>query len=472
MARIFQVVLGIGLVAAVIGGFIWYRSTQAENDDPSVEILDEVILSTTDLSVTVNATGTIEPLRSVDLNFEIAAPVEEILVEEGQSVRDGDVLANLEADDLRAALREAEIALELQEIAYALLVAPPTEVDLAVAEAAVQAARSQVYASARGPSENELEIARLQAEQARNQLWQSQLNRDLTYGGLQPEFWPGGRAGQIQTESQVAQAEVGVDVADAQYSSVLTEGPALGPLSSAQASLVRSQVALDRLVDGPDEVDQLRAEISLDQARVSMDQAQVALDRASLEAPFDGVVAQQNLRLGELPPQGLAGPAIQMLNTDAFIVDLAIDENDVVEVEVGQTVSLRLDALPEAEITGQITRLAIVPDLDGQTTIYRARVTLDPTLEPIRVGMSTTATIVTRELEGVLSLRNQFIRIEGNSQQAFVTIQNEDGDFEEVPVELGLRSETETQIVSGLDEGQRVVRLPRESGGLDDIPSS
>ncbi len=179
----------------------------------------------------------------------------------------------------------------------------------------------------------------------------------------------------------------------------------------------------------------------------------------TLVAPFDGVIANSNVIVGELPP---ASGAIEMIDDSEFYIDLAIDETEIADVQVGQPVSLTLDALPEASITGTISRVAQTPTRIGQVVTYVARVTLDPTMEPIRVGMNTTATIQVQQLADVLTVRNRFIRIDRATQQAYVTIQHEDGHFEEVEVELGLRNETTSQIVSGLSAGQRVVLLPRE----------
>ena len=62
-----------------------------------LQILDEYEVVPAGFREEVTATGAIEPARSVDLNFELSAPVEEIMVQEGDSVRRGDLLARLES---------------------------------------------------------------------------------------------------------------------------------------------------------------------------------------------------------------------------------------------------------------------------------------------------------------------------------------------------------------------------------------
>jgi multidrug efflux pump subunit AcrA (membrane-fusion protein) len=77
--------------------------------------------------------------------------------------------------------------------------------------------------------------------------------------------------------------------------------------------------------------------------------------------------------------------------------------------------------------------------------------------------MNATARIIVSELNNVLTLENRFIRIDRTTQQAFVTVAREDGTFEEIPVTLGLRNDTTSQILSGLDDEQRVVLVPRNA---------
>ncbi len=454
------------LAAVVVVVALVPVQVMAQDDVGSVIDQAEVRLGT--FSVTVTATGTVSPVRSVGLNFQGSAPVQEVFVQEGDTVQEGEMIAMLDADDLRAALREAEIALELQELAYEVLVADPRAEDIVAAEAAVIAAEANVDAAGFGPSREQIEIARVNAELARNQLWQTQLRRDNLFN-LQPEF-RGGRSNMIQTEAGVEQAEFGVDVADANIEATIRSGGGLAAIGGAEAQLVRSQVALDQLLRGPDEVDLLTFEIRLDEARLAVEQARVAIETAELEAPFTGVISESNLTVGELPPAGR--PAVELVDNSSFFVDLSIDENDVVDVQLGQSVSLRLDALPETEVTGTITRLSILPDPTSTVVVYRARVELDSVEGgQVRVGMSTTATIVTRELNDVLVLPNRFIRIDRETEQAFVTVAvaGVENQFREVPVVLGERDNEQSEIVGGLDVGQTVVQVPRDAPGVEVI---
>lgn len=490
MRRWLRVLLIAGLVLVVLVGVVraMQERRQEQTAQQSANVLDETTVEPRSLRVTISATGAVIPKRQLPLTFQTPGLVSEIMVEEGQAVSAGDTLARLDTSELETAVRNVEIAMELQQIAYNALTSPAREVDVAAAQAALAAAQAQASAASTGATPQQEEIARLQAEMARNQLWQAQLQAGLATNPpsvplpdvrnfLPPELEvpdeiieringrlaalvpqvPGADPQSFQPGLQ--QAEFGVQIADAQAAAVASRGGDLGALGSANAAIVAAQVTLDRLENGADPLDVQMAQVGLQQAQLAVERARQGLANAVLTAPFDGVIAVNNLRVGELPPQ--TQPAMLLTDLSEYYVDLAIDETDIVNVEAGQPVELRLDALPDAEIVGRVTNVAVSPTIAGQLVTYRVRVTLDPTDEPVRIGMSATATIVVNEVDETLVLPNRFIRIDRTTQEAYVTIERDPGLFEEIPVVLGARNETESEIISGLQAGQRVVLLPR-----------
>jgi HlyD family secretion protein len=476
MSRIIRIgvtVLVLSVVAVVAIQFIQYRRTVAQDANNAQKIVqDEATVELHDLSVTVSATGPVSPARQVALTFELSAPVSAILVKEGQAVKQGDVLARLDTTDLDDALTKAQIALQSQQVSYEALTEPARDVDIAAAQAAVNVAKAQAGSASLGADADQLEIARLQTEIARNALWQAQLQRDAGPAQIEQIREQAAALGidsgigeppnpADDVTPQIKQAENGVQLADVNAQGVANQPADVATLASANAELVAAQSQLDRLVNGPTELQLQVADTQLQIAQLALDSAQAAANRAVLTAPFDGVVANNNLVVGETPPTTDA--AMQLIDPSGYYVDVAVDETDIVKLQVGQKVNLKLDALPDADITGVVSRVALTPVRAGQLVTYTVRVTLNPTKERVRVGMTATATIIVNELQDVPTVPNRFIRIDRATQQAYVTIRRADGAFEEVPVELGVRSETDSQILGGIDAGQKVVLLPRGS---------
>ncbi|MCL4250799.1 MAG: HlyD family efflux transporter periplasmic adaptor subunit [Anaerolineae bacterium] len=478
MRRLARILVTVGVLAVLaVGVSLFIQRQNAGAQETASDVIDETVVRRDTLRVAIGATGSIAPRREVALAFELQNVVDEIQVAEGQPVAAGDVLARQKADTLEAALRDAEIARDLRQIAYDALLAPPRAVDIAAAQAALDTAQAQLAAVYSSTSPEQTEIARLQAEIARNQLWQAQLQRDMAVNpppvtvsqdvpGIgtveQTVEVPG--ANPEQFSPGLEQAEFGVQVADAQAAAAGSRGADAGSVASAQAAIVQAQTALDRLMNGPSEIDLHLSAIELQQAQLNVELAQLNLDRAVLRAPFDGVVGQMNLTIGEPPPQQQA--AVLMLDPGGYYIDLAIDETDIGRIEIGQHVDLDLDALPSDTLTGVVTRTdiapaALAPGQTQQVVIYRVRVELDPTDAPLRSGMTATASILISERPDTLVLANRFIRIDRDTGEAFVTIQNADGAYEEIPVALGARNETESELLSGVDEGTRVILVPQ-----------
>jgi HlyD family secretion protein len=478
------------------------------------QILEESQVVAGDLTVTVSATGAVQPARQVPLAFQLTAPVMTIYADEGEQVTEGQLLAELDNAEMGLMLQDAETAAQLQRSAFNALTSDPRDVDIAAAEAALQAARAQ-YSSAlnTAPSQYQQEIARMQAELARNRRWQTQLQGGaipdpqiiqglnlpsqidlddatvtaiegatglnlpdpIVLGGLAQidEFIAASNAQSIaavetqrrQIQNALVGLEYGVQIADVQYQGTLNRGPDFGALSAANAQQTRARITLDRLLNGADTLQVNLANVDLELSELTLEQARFNLEQTRLYAPFDGLLVSNELTVGELPPQGAA---YILMDTDAYYLDLPIDEVDIVKVKEGQRVNIEVDALPDAEITGEVVRLAYTPTVIGQVVTYTARVKLDPTDAPLRVGMTVTAQIVVAERDDVLLVPNRFIRIDRTTQTASVVVRDVDNTLRQVRVILGERNTETSEISVGLLEGQTVVLLPRETEGILD----
>ncbi len=450
--RIVLVVIAL-VIAAGAGAVLLRPAADAQTTD-LLNIQDEAVVELGDLQLNIDATGVVSPAREADLSFGLVAPIAVVVIEEGDTVREGDLIAALDTADLDLLLTRAEIEQRRTRAALEDLAAAPREIDLAVAEASLAAQEAAAYAAAMtAPSDEDIEIARLETEIARNQLWQAQLQRDQVEL-LNPEFRTSdtnnANAQDIQLQSGIDSAEQGIEIAETQFDDIQDDGPAQGIDA---ASLEQAEIALEDLLDGADDTDFAIASRQYQVATLNVENVEASFDDALIVAPFDGTVTEANLTVGELPPAG--GVAVRLADTGEYYIEINIDEDDVSQVVVGQSVALDLDALPETTIEGTITYVSLMPQQSTGVPVYTAHVTLAPTLEPIRAGMTATATIITDELADVLIVPTRFVRIAGGS--ASVTVIGEDGQAQPVPVTLGRATETETQIIDGLEAGQRVV---------------
>ena len=196
------------------------------------------------------------------------------------------------------------------------------------------------------------------------------------------------------------------------------------------------------------------AEAGVDQARITLRMAEADLDKATLEAPFDGVVTAVNIQAGQQAPATV--PALILADLSELKIVVDVDEIDVARLEEGQEVMITVDALPGEVITGKVSHIAPAARQVGGVVVYGVTVVLDETELPLRAGMSATAEIVTDKLEDVLLVPNWAIRIDRGTGRSYVNLLRADR-VEEEEVEIGVRGEDESEVLSGLSVGDTVV---------------
>ncbi len=470
------------LVLVVLGGGGWYayqryQTTQAAAEaGPSYET---ITISRGSIASTVNATGNIEPQTELSLSFRTTGRVAQVLVMAGQSVAAGQLLATLDTTDLTLALAQAKVSLEISQAQLAKLIAPPSTNDIAAAQAGVvvaqggvagaEAALESAQASYRqllvGPTAAQRTVNLAQVRQAEANLKRAQQAYNQVKN--QPNI------GELPQSSELEQVTVAYEVAKAQ--AALTEEGANQAeiaaarnqivqaevqLRQAQSNVVTAQNNLQTLLNGADEEDVRVAQAQVRQAQLSQLQAENSLSSTQLTASTNGVISQVNVRQGELTG---ALPAIVLTNLDSFHMTVLVDEIDVRQVAVGQTVRLRVDALPDRDLTGRVTEIAPVANNVSGVIAYEVTVTPDPSDAPLRAGMSATAIITTAQVDNVILLPNRFIQLDRETDQAFVyKMVNNQPVLQEV--ELGLRNEQESQILAGLNDGDSVALVSRSAG--------
>lgn len=349
----------------------------------------------------VSATGEVLPADWADLSFATGGDIAEILVERGQQVEAGDVLARLEDSTLRAVVAEAEAALAQAEANLALVEAGPTEEEIRAAEGALSAAyASTAAAQARKNALYEIdEDARLAAErqliEAQNLLQQLNANagvlQSIDVSGLTPdETHPWAQLEPLsyqidlaQTNLQAAQAALS-DLLDGPNPSQVAVQDAQIGLANAQAAA--AQARLDYLKAQPFPEQIAVAEAQVEQARAGLLSAQARLDQAVLKAPFDGMITAIYLDANEFIGPGQR--AIQIGDLASLRVETTdLNEIDVARVQVGDSAIVTFDALPGVEVSGTVARIA-PKSSQGTGVNYTVIIDLAEIPEQVRWGMT------------------------------------------------------------------------------------
>jgi RND family efflux transporter MFP subunit len=206
------------------------------------------------------------------------------------------------------------------------------------------------------------------------------------------------------------------------------------------------------------------ARFNLKIAKLNLESAELNLEKAVIVAPFDGVVTDISITEGkEISTATLATPAISLVDTSAVEMRGFIDEIDVAMVKVGQAANITLDALPDEEVNGEVAFISLIGTTLVGVVSYDTTITLEnPTME-LKDGMSATAEVIIERRDDVLLIPNRTIR--GTTENPMVVVLV-DGQQEEREITLGLSDGINTEVLSGLEEGEEVV-LPTSGGQSD-----
>ncbi len=235
----------------------------------------------------------------------------------------------------------------------------------------------------------------------------------------------------------------GADVAAAKAAAAIAEsnlGKLLGDQRNAQVAAQEANVAAAKA--GLD-----RANARLTQAQAQAKMAGVKLDDATLTAPFAGVVADVNAKVGELVS---TAPVVNLIDITKFAVEITVDEVDVAQVAVGQQVAVLVDALGEPALQGAVVRIAPQATINNGVVSYKVTVEATPDQRVVKSGMTASAQIITAQAKNAIGLPRAAVHLVDGVQKVTVV---KNGVREVRTVETGVRGDDLVEIKSGVVAG-------------------
>jgi HlyD family secretion protein len=163
-----------------------------------------------------------------------------------------------------------------------------------------------------------------------------------------------------------------------------------------------------------------------------------------------------------------SGSAIATLITDSKFAEISLNEVDIAKVKVGQKATLTFDAIDNLSITGQVTETDIVGAVSQGVVTYNVKIGFDTQDDRVRSGMSVSADIVTDIKQDILIAPSGAVKSQGETnyveivdREAEVTTGNQGVVLDLSPrnqeVVVGLSDDTSTEIISGLEEGDKII---------------
>lgn len=218
--------------------------------------------------------------------------------------------------------------------------------------------------------------------------------------------------------------------------------------------------------------------LSLQDAQLSYQNTVDQLDDYTITAPISGTVVTKTIKVGDNLDATNGQTTLAVIYDLSYLTfDISLDELDVNEVAVGQTVDITSDALEGVEIAGVVTKVSVAGTTENGVTTYPVTVQIDNPPEDLLPGMNVDATIVVDEAEDVVTVpvaavqRGNVVYVKDadakNTDGVLVGGQVLPDGWKEVEVETGLSDDTLIEVISGLSEDDIVYvpQISRDSSG-------
>ncbi len=433
-APILRFVVVATVVAACAAGAWWVHersleseraksssSTDASASDQNAPRVEVVRPTRGGLGKTVVQPGQVQAFNRAQLYAKVSGYLAHQVVDIGDSVKKGQVLAQVDAPEYARARDEARAAVgQMQsKIKQAEAHVLTTQADREAAAAAIERVQAGVVRYTADRVYHTEALARIKELAQRNAVEQRLVDEE-----------------QKQYDAAVsaeAEARAGVTAAKAQLNATI-------------ARVVQAQADLEA------------ARSDLEAAKAVEVRSQVFVDYTRIISPYDGVVTLRSFHDGDFVRSAADGgnvPLLAVAQTTLMRVVIYVPDLDVPFVERGEPATLRVDALKEQLFQGKVARFA---NIENEQKLMRTEIDLPNPDNRLRDGMYGTATILVEAPSQNLRVPSTCV-IEQNAQGAGTVYVVRDGKVHRQPVTVSQDNGTDAEIISGLTaESQVVVR--------------
>ena len=404
------------IIILMLAGTGRYLFSRRQDSQPNLESLT-VPAQTQTLKVVTEASGTIEPIDSVNISPKTTGRLTALYVEQGDEVKAGQLLAKMDSANLKAELAQAQAELAQAEAEYARV---------------LNGNRSEAIARAK----SQVRSAQAQADLAAKRL---EKNRFLARQGA------------------IAQLTLDEYISEEQ---------------TARANLIEAREQLQELETGsrPEDIEQYQARVRAAQAKVAL--AQTRLDDTEIRAPFDGIVSQKYAVVGSIVTPDVSASATSSATSSSILsiasgleVNVSVSEASIAQIELDRTVEIVADAYPNQTFKGRVKQIAPEAVVENNVTSFEVKVELISGQTELRSGMNVDALFIGKTIENALTIPT--VAITTSQGEIGVMVASKTGEAKFQPVTVGLSQDGQTQVIQGLDRGDLVfIDAPPEKQSL------
>jgi len=332
-----------------------------------------------DVSPIVSATGVVKPAKWSRLSMSINGQVEEVMVEEGETVKEGQILLRLEG---REELLAAELAAQTVVISATQTLNDLYENnELRKAELLNRmASASDAARQARYHLDNYLLPITLKGLSSIEAVEVSKEKYEKAWAAYEPYM---NEPFENKTRKDLKEA---MEMAQSDYNQAVRHLNYEVELNQAEAAFAKAKADYEKVKNGPDPDDLALAQSLVDQANANLAAAKSALADLELCAPYEGVISEISVRNKEWISPGI--PIMTIADLAHLRVETTdLNEIDVARIKVGDVVKITFDALPDVVVNGKVTRIS-PKSSEGSGVNYTVVIEMDEIPGQLRWGMT------------------------------------------------------------------------------------
>ena len=449
------------LILIIIAGGIWFVRGRlgAEDNEKAAVAVDVIEVGPGNITTTVSADGNIRAAETKEVKTKVSSFIEEMYIEDGDLVKENDIIAKLDGYNFRNNLEELEFKLKEASINYKQLNEKYNNQDelnklrIKEAEKNLEIAVSSKEKEKINLNNQKEEILDKIAEskKALNKIEQELKDNKYLYskGAL--------------TKNKLESIQENFDNQREKLSSLkkklktLKEKTIPNSLELADLQIDNAKNNL-RLIkynieeEKIDKADLELAKIKIKRLENNISKAEKDLENIEIKSYYKGTIIESKFSEGSRVNQGDIVVTIADIND--LIAEIFVDEIDVNQVKAGQNVILSSDSFPK-EIKGKVDYIAPISTKIGNINKYRTEIKLDKANEFLKVGMFLNAEITTNHKENVITIPSMSILGE---EEKYIFIYDNNKAIKKT-VELGLQSISKVEV-KGIKEGEKIITGP------------
>lgn len=494
----------IGLIVILLIGYWGYK--KITNTSGETRYVTSVVEKGTIVS-SISGSGQVSALNQVDVKSSVSGDIVYIGVKNGQKVQAGAIIAQIDTKDVQKSLRDAELNLQNAQISLEKLKLQNSDANM---NSDLQKAYDDGYSAVSDTfldlptiltgletilaeenlSDNSARISGKTATDYRNQAETFYYQANNAFQKNRTDFRKLSRSSSKEDIQKIIDQthDTVKTLTDAikslknfvdymaedtdRASDFTTSSDTLSEYTNTMnihfSSLTTSQTNIKSYTENfsTSDLDLKSSELSVQQKENALQDLKDSLADYYVRAPFAGTIASVSV---ERADSASSGTVIASLITQKQIAEISFNEVDAAKIKVGQKATLTFDAVSDLTISGEVAEVDSVGTVSSGVVNYNVKISFDTQDDRVKPGMSTAAAIITNISQNIVVVASSAVKTQ-NDQNYVETFNTALPEAEigvqgsvsavtpnKVIVEVGISDDTQTEITSGLKEGDIVV---------------